>query len=163
MRNLKQHLSFSRLLGIGSLTVLVLSGHPDFAFGETKTPASEKLVGDRTRLNDDVLRLSQPAKCRVGSDCAALPMGSKPCGGPWKYVLYSKNNRKLAKLKQRLTEYNKLDQRINESQQTMSDCSMTMQPDLKCINSMCVDSKNTNAPNAGAGLQKMSPAPSKPK
>jgi hypothetical protein len=151
MRNFKQQLSISRLLLIGSLAVFI------FTPLRSEARTESKLVGQRTRLNDDVLRLSQPAKCKVDSDCAALPMGIKPCGGPWKYILYSKKNAKLSKLKKRLDEYNKLDQQINETQQTMSDCSVTMKPELKCTNSMCVDSKNTNAPNAGAGLGKMSP------
>ena len=159
MRNDKQQLSFSRLVVISSITILtVMPGFlPDIANAEAKAPSTEKLIGQRTRLNDDVLRLSQPAKCKVDGDCAVLPMGVKPCGGPWKYVLYAKKNSKLAKLKARLADYNKLDQQINESQQTMSDCSMTVQPQLKCEHSMCIDSQNANAANAATGFEKAKP------
>lgn len=164
MRNLKRpktQLSCSRLLTLGLLLVLA-SLRPvsaTAATAETKAPAMAKLVGQRTRLNDAILRLSQPAKCKVDSDCASAPMGVKPCGGPWKYVLYSKTNSKIAKLKTKLADYNKLDQQLNESQQSMSDCSVTLQPNLKCEHFTCIDLSNANAANASAGLEKITPAP----
>lgn len=109
-----------------------------FAEGPQKI---DKNVARRARLNDEILRLSQPLKCSTDADCASLPMGSKPCGGPWKYVLYSKKNSKVPALKKKLDEYNKLDQKLNQAQQGISDCMVTMEPLAKCEKSMCIDAR----------------------
>lgn len=113
-----------------------------------------KLTSKREALNNDVMRLVQPLKCSADTDCAALEMGVKPCGGPWKYVIYSKKNSKVATLKKKLADYNALDQKINEQQQTMSDCMVSVKPSPKCVNKMCIDSANANAAGAAQGLTK---------
>ncbi len=127
-----------------------------FAEGPAKV---DKTIAKRARLNDEVLRLSQPLKCSSDADCAALPMGSKPCGGPWKYVLYSKKNAKVAKLQKKLDEYNTLDQKVNAANQMVSDCMMTMEPVLKCSNSMCIDTASVNADNVKAGFENVGQPP----
>jgi hypothetical protein len=143
-------------LGLGLLASISVS------ISGAETPQKvDKRIAQRARLNDEVLRLSQPLKCSSDADCASLPMGSKPCGGPWKYVLYSKKNSKVPALKKKLSEYNKLDQKINEAQQVMSDCSMALEPNLKCEKSMCVDTANANSENAKAGFENVGTAPPK--
>jgi hypothetical protein len=123
----------------------------------------DKNIAQRARLNDEVLRLSQPLKCSADSDCASLPMGSKPCGGPWKYVLYSKKNAKVPALKKKLTDYNKLDQKINEATEVMSDCSVALEPVAKCVKSVCTDTANANAENAKAGFENVGVPPTSKK
>jgi len=149
MRNLKQAL------------FIVVSGLliGPAAYSADAPQKLDKRIAQRARLNDEVLRLSQPLTCKADSDCASLAMGSKPCGGPWKFVLYSKRNSKIPALKKKLDEYNKLDQKINESQQVMSDCSVAIEPILKCEKSMCIDTASANAGNAREGLEKIAPAP----
>jgi hypothetical protein len=109
------------------------------AFANDGPAKVDKTIAQRARLNDEVLRLSQPLTCSSDSDCASLAMGSKPCGGPWKYVIYSKKNSKVPALKKKLGDYNKLDQHVNQSQNTMSDCSMLIEPNLACVKSICIE------------------------
>ena len=147
-----------------SLLKITFVSMPSNAAESLKTPPStEKLVGERERLNAEVMRLSQPLKCKADTDCSSLPMGAKPCGGPWKYVLYSSKNSKVPALKKKLDEYNKLDQQINEKQQVMSDCSVSLEPEPKCVKNQCMDAANANAPNAKEGLDKIAPVTGKKK
>jgi hypothetical protein len=151
MRNTKQFV----------ISCLILSGLiPAWAASPPVAPVKiDKSVNTRARLNDDVLRLSQPLKCKADGDCVSIALGVKPCGGPWKYILYSKKNPKVPLLKKKVAEYNQVDQKINESQQMMSDCSKTLEPIPKCANSMCIDGQDVSGASAPDDLEKITPAP----
>ena len=159
MRNFKRPTSPTCFFKAALL--VTLSSGLTLARAEGQAQKPDHLINERARLNDEVLRLSQPLTCKADTDCASLAMGSKPCGGPWKFVLYSKKNTKLSSLKKKLADYNKLDQKVNESQQLMSDCSVTLEPEPKCVNKMCVDAANVSAsntaPNTAAGFKDIKP------
>jgi hypothetical protein len=90
----------------------------------------ESLVADRTCSNAD--------------DCAARTYGSKACGGPSSYVVYSTPNVDEALLTQKLQEYTDLQQSINEYYQLNSDCSLVSKPLVGCLNNHCVAAGFTN-------------------
>ncbi len=108
-----------------------------------KTLTKEGMLAKRTKLSGDIAKLALPLKCSNDHDCAFLEMGTKPCGGPWKYILYSKKNAKIPALKKKIAEYGKLDQSYNKVSGMMSDCSMTLPPEPKCVAKVCEDSAQT--------------------
>ena len=127
------------------------------ATGTSKTLTVEEMTERRSTLNDEVMALTQPLTCKSNYNCATIEMGTKPCGGPWKHILYSKTNSKNSALKKKITEYNKLDQKINEATQVMSDCAMMLPPEPKCVNRLCVDTTARNAAHGSTHRSKKVP------
>ena len=80
-------------------------------------------------------------QCTTSADCATAAVGSRACGGPNSYVVYStmssnaENIRSLAQLTTRL------EQQYNQENSIMSICSMVMPPTAVCDqSSKCVAS-----------------------
>jgi hypothetical protein len=75
--------------------------------------------------------------CSEESGCGFIAFGSKPCGGPRTYLLYS-NNVDLAKLQQMVKKYNELDDLYNKQTNAISDCMYQLPPtEVKCVNGLC--------------------------
>ncbi|MBP9706425.1 MAG: hypothetical protein KBD78_02210 [Oligoflexales bacterium] len=72
--------------------------------------------------------------CRVDTDCVAVAVGAKACGGPSGYVVTSKFNDfytggEIESLAKKTEEYSKA---INNYLGLISDCSIEMPPTLEC-------------------------------
>lgn len=72
--------------------------------------------------------------CRVDSDCVAVAVGAKACGGPSGYVVTSKFNDfytggEIESLAKKTEKYSKA---INSYLGLFSDCSIEMPPTLEC-------------------------------
>jgi hypothetical protein len=76
------------------------------------------------------------AKCS-SSGCGFMAFGSKPCGGPWKYIVYPKSI-DIDKLTQMVNDYNELQHQYNLETNAISDCSVVMPPEeVACVNGVC--------------------------
>ena len=72
--------------------------------------------------------------CSEHEDCQILGFGSKPCGGPWEYLIYS-TEIDTAKLNDLVKAHNSKEGEYNEKYQIASDCSLAILPDsIKCEN-----------------------------
>jgi len=69
--------------------------------------------------------------------CKLIPFGSKPCGGPWSYLVYSTLKTDESWLKQLVSDFNQLQRQINEESKTLSDCAIAPQPKLEFANGVC--------------------------
>jgi hypothetical protein len=75
--------------------------------------------------------------CSENAGCGFIAFGSKPCGGPRTYLLFS-NNVDLNKLQKMVKEYNEMDELNNIKTNAVSDCMYQMPPsEVKCINGVC--------------------------
>lgn len=75
--------------------------------------------------------------CSEESGCGFIAFGSKPCGGPRTYLLFS-NRVDLEKLQQMVKNYNELDEEYNKQTNAVSDCMVQLPPtEVKCINGVC--------------------------
>lgn len=75
--------------------------------------------------------------CSESAGCGFIAFGSKPCGGPRTYLLFS-NNVDLNKLQKLVKEYNEMDELNNIKTNAVSDCMYQMPPtEVKCINGVC--------------------------
>ncbi len=116
----------------------------------TARPAANVKVGadDTTRLGE----LRQAVASRVGttrcvdrSQCRAMPLGSKPCGGPWSYVVYSTATTDSGALALAVQRYNVADAELNRKLGRVSDCSFVSPPKLDCVLGFCApDSRPRN-------------------
>lgn len=72
------------------------------------------------------------------SSCRAVAFGSKPCGGPWEYLVYSNSATETEIFLNKVANYNKLEKDLNIQENAMSDCAHIQEPKLTVIDGKCV-------------------------
>lgn len=85
-----------------------------------------------------VLELVREPACGDAGQCRAAAFGTKPCGGPWSYVVYSTGAADTVRLAQAVAEYNAEEARLNEVQGRVSDCRAVVRPGTACRGGRCV-------------------------
>jgi hypothetical protein len=75
--------------------------------------------------------------CSESVGCGFIAFGSKPCGGPRTYLLFS-NSVNLVKLQEMVKTYNEMDELYNIQTGAVSDCMFVSPPaEVKCVNGVC--------------------------
>ncbi|UQD55655.1 hypothetical protein [Flavobacterium sp. K5-23] len=75
--------------------------------------------------------------CSDSIGCSYIAFGSKPCGGPRSYLVFS-NSVDLAKLQDMVKAYNEIDRLHNIQNNAVSDCMLVSPPtEIKCVNGVC--------------------------
>ena len=75
--------------------------------------------------------------CSASVGCGFIAFGSKPCGGPRTYLLFS-NSVNLVKLQEMVKTYNEMDKLYNIKTGAISDCMFVSPPtEVKCVNGIC--------------------------
>ena len=90
-------------------------------------------------LRNEVNSLIGDVICNDIDDCGFMGLGTKPCGGPWEYVIFSVLNTDTAELGAKVLEYNNFNRILNERYEYSSDCSIVETPRLVCISGKCAD------------------------
>ncbi|MDH3711131.1 MAG: hypothetical protein OER04_14655 [Cyclobacteriaceae bacterium] len=75
--------------------------------------------------------------CNGVGDCASIAFGSKPCGGPWSYLVYAPSNVDENLLQQLVNEYNQVQDEVNILTNAASDCAFVQEPQLSCESNEC--------------------------
>lgn len=84
----------------------------------------------------EVMTLINNSSC--SGSCNYIAFGSKPCGGPREYLLFS-NAVNLEQLQLLVTQYNELEHQFNVQTNAVSDCAMVLPPNtVECVNGTCV-------------------------
>ena len=97
--------------------------------------------GDRAQLDEmrqEINALVGEAAAASISDCRYAALGSKPCGGPWEYVIYSVSSADSTALAIRLTAYDAFEAEMNERYGYVSDCSVPAMPVLTFGDGRCI-------------------------
>lgn len=76
------------------------------------------------------------------SQCRLIAFGSKPCGGPATYLVYSTLKTNEARLKQLVTEFNQLTKKINKERKMVSDCRFVTEPRVEFVENVCTTNGN---------------------
>jgi hypothetical protein len=89
-----------------------------------------------TGLYNELEVLAQSETCGNAADWSFTPLGSKPCGGPWRYLSYSLNMDTASFLN--LVEQLRVNELAhNERWGLISDCSSPQEPaDIECQNGL---------------------------
>jgi hypothetical protein len=75
--------------------------------------------------------------CSETIGCNYIAFGSKPCGGPSSFLVFS-NSVNLTKLQEMVKNYNEMERLYNIQTGAISDCSVPSPPnEVKCINGVC--------------------------
>jgi hypothetical protein len=102
----------------------------------SRSPAdelSQRIVATQERL---VAQIGDAA-CVAASQCAALPIGAKPCGGPSGHLAYSTVSGDQAAIDALAREHRALSAQLNALLGLMSDCSLVAPPPVACTQGRC--------------------------
>lgn len=89
-------------------------------------------------LKKEIDQLVATSSCIENSNCDYLAFGSKPCGGPWSYIVFSKSVN-VDLLKEKVAIYYVKESAYNKKWNIVSDCAFAMPPTaLSCVDGKCV-------------------------
>jgi hypothetical protein len=89
------------------------------------------------RLYREAYSIARAGGCSASGDCAAMPVGSKPCGGPWEYVVYCRLTTDTTRLRTVLDELARRQREYNAASQMGSTCDMILEPPLTLRGGRC--------------------------
>ncbi|PTM11275.1 MAG: hypothetical protein DA407_01920 [Bacteroidetes bacterium] len=82
--------------------------------------------------------LAATSVCNENTECLFIGFGSKPCGGPLTYLIYT-SSIDVQQLLLWVEDYNQLEQELNDEWGIASDCSVVNPPSsFECINNTCI-------------------------
>ena len=88
-------------------------------------------------IEASIVELVGEAPAEQASSCKTIAFGSKPCGGPWSYLIYSSEYTDEDVLVKLVSRYNELQAKINRETGMMSDCAIAIEPDLELRDGFC--------------------------
>lgn len=120
-----------KIIGLLCSTLLLVCCSEDDS--EEISWRAERMVEISSEVDD----LIEDKSCNGSDDCASIAWGSKPCGGPWSYLIYAPANVDVPQLEQLVDEYNKLQKEVNQLTGAGSDCAVVEEPELDCADNVC--------------------------
>jgi|JI10StandDraft_1071094.scaffolds.fasta_scaffold324261_2 hypothetical protein len=93
-----------------------------------------------TNLDKEVQALITDKSCTSSADCSYIAYGTKACGGPDSYLIYSNKKTDTGELNTKVNEYNSA---LNACRQSgglsSSDCSVPSVPTPSCVIGLCTN------------------------
>ena len=101
-------------------------------------PTQDDEFLELNNLKSEIEQLVTTGNCTETSDCDYIAFGSKPCGGPWSYLIYS-TSIDVELLLQKVEFYNNKEQAYNLKWDVISDCAFVLPPTtVNCENGNCI-------------------------
>ncbi len=100
-------------------------------------PGQARATDELARLRAELARLTADVSCRSDSECASVALGSKSCGGPEEYRVYSRPRVDETELRRLAEEYTTLDRQLDERDGIVSDCAFVVEPVTACRDGRC--------------------------
>ncbi|MBI4410962.1 MAG: hypothetical protein HY541_00560 [Deltaproteobacteria bacterium] len=94
----------------------------------------------RTELDDldtQIQTLIEDRSCNADDDCYTIAYGSKACGGPQTYLVYSSLAADVESLESLVEEYNQLEDEYNAEEDVISTCDIAIEPEIACTDETC--------------------------
>lgn len=89
-------------------------------------------------FKSNIQALANTSVCGDAFECRFIALGSKPCGGPWEYLIYTTSIDTLS-LTSLVMEYNQLEANYNLNCNAVSDCAVAQPPvGFDCVNNQCI-------------------------
>lgn len=92
-------------------------------------------------LSENIHDMIGIPECNGDEDCRYIAFGSKPCGGPWEYLIYSMSVTDSVELAEKVTYYNEYEDMMNHKYGYTSNCEVPDPPELGCVFGVCVDTR----------------------
>lgn len=123
------------ILGCMSLFFLTMAMQCD---DDDISVSCEDTLLELLEFRSTIENLASDSVCGGDFECRYIAFGSKPCGGPWDFLVYSTSIDTLT-LTSLVMEYNQLEANYNLNCNTVSDCSIPQPPTgFDCENNQCV-------------------------
>ncbi|HCE53533.1 MAG TPA: hypothetical protein DER05_00420 [Lutibacter sp.] len=119
-----------------SKTIVLLT----IVFGCTNNAELDKEedLAELAALQEEIELLVDSGVCSENADCNYIAFGSKACGGPKTYLVFS-TSINVELLQQKVATYNALDDAFNLKYGVASDCYyVTPPPEVACKDGKCV-------------------------
>lgn len=101
-------------------------------------PTQDDEFLELNNLKSEIEQLVTTGNCTETNDCDYIAFGSKPCGGPWSYLIYS-TSIDVELLLQKVEFYNNKEQAYNLKWSVISDCAFVLPPTtINCENGNCI-------------------------
>jgi len=115
------------------------SGEPAAApSAEPAVPSAEPAAPvDLAELLQEIRVAAGVARADELSQCKAIAVGEKPCGGPERYLVYSTLTADEARLIELVERYNAASARLARDQDLVSDCQFVEEPALGLEGGFC--------------------------
>jgi hypothetical protein len=108
-----------------------------FGCSNNSSSSQEEDLAALNLLNNDIEQLISTATCSENTNCEYIAFGSKACGGPTSYLVYS-TSINVELLKEKVAEYNEKEDLYNNKWGIFSDCSVVSPPNsVTCQNGKC--------------------------
>ena len=108
-----------------------------FSCSNNSEISQEQELKELNDLKNDIELLIAEGTCNENTNCDFIAFGSKPCGGPWSYLIFS-TSINVDLLKEKVATYNQKESIYNNTWGIISDCMAVSQPtSIKCINGKC--------------------------
>ena len=78
------------------------------------------------------------AAAETEDQCRVVPIGAKPCGGPWAYRVYSEGAGDPARVRALVARYTELQAEMNARFELASDCALVPEPTVGLVGGYCV-------------------------
>lgn len=98
----------------------------------------EEMIEELQQLKTTIVEYAATSVCNEEFECNYIAFGSKPCGGPWEYLIYttSIDTEQLVIL---VNDYNELESNYNLLCGGTSDCSIPNEPvGFTCEDNQCI-------------------------
>jgi len=121
------------MISLSSLSLLLLLT----TFGDMEMPDSE--LQDKSIEEIAILINHEVGNAEADdiSQCNFIPIGVKPAGGPWGYLIYSSKNTDTEYLEKLVQRYNELDAERNLEEGGMSTGDFALEPELEIVQGEC--------------------------
>ncbi len=108
-----------------------------FQCTDTNDSSSDITLAQLETKKQEIQNYINSFSCSESAGCGFIAFGSKPCGGPRTYLLFS-NSVSLVKLHEMVKTYNEMDNLHNIQTNAISDCMYALPPtEVKCVNGVC--------------------------
>ncbi|WP_457609531.1 hypothetical protein [Lutibacter sp.] len=116
-------------------TIVILATISCSTNSEISLEEEERL--ELNNLKEEIELLVSEGTCTENTTCNFIAFGSKPCGGPWSYLVFD-TSINVGLLKEKVAAYNKKEAAFNIKWNIISDCSIVLPPtELACVNGKC--------------------------
>jgi hypothetical protein len=97
----------------------------------------ETILARKEELNGIIKKeISTPSASQL-FQCKLIAFGAKPCGDPWRYLVYSTANTNVTRLKELVSEFHQLDEKSKQELGIVSLCNLTPKPTAGMAGGVC--------------------------
>ncbi|MBA6151858.1 hypothetical protein [Gelidibacter maritimus] len=105
---------------------------------DSNSRSCDDYISKLEQMKAEIKDLGEASVCDKNFECRSIALGSKPCGGPWSYLVYSTSIDTLT-LHNLVEAHNKLEREYNTACQQYSDCMMVKPPlRIECEDNKCI-------------------------